>query len=179
MITAGAHFSTRHFHTWINPLKLWNSTHSGARDATAFSEILRWCLQHAARGGEGEKANVGTWCASSYSLLENCEIYGTKRTETFSKCDWNVFYEPLTASMGSNVNPFSPLNFLALLMVINSVFIVSGAAGFSIEPLQSERNKTRKRKSDIIIIKIENRDTHCRELHARARAWGGRKKSFF
>jgi hypothetical protein len=44
------------------------------------------------------------------------------------------FYVPLTASMGSNMNPFSPLNFsllAGLLMVINSVFIVSGAAGFS------------------------------------------------
>ncbi|CRL00526.1 CLUMA_CG013787, isoform A [Clunio marinus] len=35
--------------------------------------------------------------------------------------------------MGSNVNPFSPLNFLALLMVINSAFIVSGTADFHLK----------------------------------------------
>lgn len=69
--------------------KLWNSTHSR--------------VQTSARSLHHTLVDV------------DCEIYGAKRTETFSKCDWNVFYEPLTASMGSNVNPFSPLNFLCAL----------------------------------------------------------------
>lgn len=67
----------------------------------------------------------------------------------------------------SNVNPFSPLNFLALLMVINSVFIVSGAAGFArLNHSAGEERETRglnKWKSGIIIIKIEYRDTHLRD----------------
>ena len=45
--------------------------------------------------------------------------------------------------MGSNVNPFSPLNFsfCRLLMVINSVFIVSGAADFSLYSVLSKSGK--------------------------------------
>lgn len=105
---------------------------------------------------------------------EPCEIYGAKRTETLGKCDWNVFYEPLTASMSSNVNPFSPLNFLALLMVIKSAFIVSGAAGFSLQPLPGEEEMNEGATSSLsklkIVIQASSREILC--------VRGGKTRSF-
>lgn len=152
------------FHTWINP----------RASSCEFRHIFFRCVfssrchqflgTHSQHERHAKKNNTVRFIIH---IAFDCEIYGTKRTETFSKCDWNVFYEPLTASMGSKCEPVFSIKLpsaalngdkLGFYCVWGCWLFLYSTHSHSL-PSSAVRCYN-KRKSDIIIIKIENRDTN-------------------